>query len=1062
MIKVITLPASQGKTTWVVNRVTNAGAGLKSQPRVVLPSQLQVMDFNTRLAKAGGVMGVKVSTIIDLANEILELGGIYPLILSENLQIKVLRAVLEGLDLTYYRAIKSKPGFVRSCLNIIRELKAGGITPDEFFSAAERSLVGPRLIELGLIYSAYQNLLRENGWEDRAGSIWMAAGILAERPDLCSGWDEIYLDGFDDLSPIQLQLINRLAERLEGFYLTLTGSLDEDRRGLAHKRFLRLRELLEKLKIEELYIEPYVGEHPAGPGTLLEDRLFRGKFQPLAEIPGEIRLAAVPDREAEVRAAFHWIRKKILAGGIQLDESAILVRNLEPYRGLITRIAGEYNIPVRIRGGLPLSENPLIAGILKLAKLISQGKDGLVWYEVLSIWRSPYLNWLVIHDQLQCEYNRASQIEDTKRLEEVARWGRVIQGFSQWEEAFLALTNIKTQEEGGDADRQQRDLGLPEGSQAELLWKKFSRFVDLLTPPEGLNSRENIVTWFETLLGGFDPDNPLPGGLGLVGEIQASQGFVFERDWQALAALARIFRDQVEAERLLNSLPVDFPRFCNELEEIINQSSYQPQEWEDKAVFCAGVAEARGLIFQAVAVLGMAEGEFPGTIKEDPFIRDVERALLQKDFNLPLNLSVDSAEGEYFYEALTRSTHNLLLTRPRIADNGAVWQASPYWEEVIRITGAVPDYSTTRTVIAPDQAATQAELLQSICARGIIPSIGDVEANEELLSHLNNLDRARSILQERISPDENAPRIYDGDLQNRRESIRMRYPEDHVWSASRLENYQSCPFSYFIGKVLKLEKPEIPEEGLNPRQLGNIYHRILEGLYQEVGADYSVEDLLAKLPRAADNVFCDAPREEGFRETSWWKHSQREILEKLELNLIILEQIEPEFRFFAAEQRFGMRMEEEPPFLVDVKDKGKYLLHGLIDRVDLNKRGEVRIVDYKTSGKEGFDARNVREGKKLQLPLYALAAQEGLKLGKVREGFYFHLLPAEPSNFKMSTYKDGSMRGTGAAMDRAAENGWMAVSSIKDGRFVPQPPDQGCPDYCPAVDFCWQYKPGKW
>jgi RecB family exonuclease len=175
-----------------------------------------------------------------------------------------------------------------------------------------------------------------------------------------------------------------------------------------------------------------------------------------------------------------------------------------------------------------------------------------------------------------------------------------------------------------------------------------------------------------------------------------------------------------------------------------------------------------------------------------------------------------------------------------------------------------------------------------------------------------------------------------------------------------------------------------------------------------------------------------------------------------------LEGIDPEYRFFAAEQRFGLPPGEKEPLCVEVPDQGFFRLRGFIDRVDINRQGAIRIVDYNTSGTAGFDNRAVKEGKKLQLPLYALAAQERLGLGTVKEGFYFHLLAAQPSTFKLSSYREGSSRGPEVAMNRAAEVGWQALSSIKEGDFFPQPPDNGCPDYCPAVDFCWHYRPRRW
>jgi ATP-dependent helicase/DNAse subunit B len=1061
-IKLVTLPASKGKTTWIVNQARKAAFELKTQPRIVLPSRQQVLDMETRLAKAGGVMGVEVGTIVDLASEVLDLGGVYPLLLSENVQNKILRSVLEELDLKYYQAISTKPGFIRSCLGIIRELKAGGISPKEFLDAAGHSQKGPRLIELGLIYSAYQEKLRNKGWADRAGLTWLAAEILGERPELCGDWDSVFLDGFDDLSPMQLQLISSLAERIEDFYLTLTGSTGSGRRELVHKRFIRLREMLMQGNVEDLQVEPVEEIGPAGPASLLEKRLFDNKDQGIGEIQGEIILAAVPDREAEVRTALRWIRYKILEEKIPLAETAILARNLEPYRGLISRIASEYKIPVRLQGGLPLAENPLIAVIIKLAKLIAEGKDGLVWYEVLSIWRSPYLNWSHITDRSETDYSRISHLADTKQLEEAACWGRVIQGYSHWEHTFQSLIEIQEEKQDQDHEGEGISVDLPRGKQAERLWEKFSNFIDLLTPPAELTSRESTIAWFESLLGGVEPDDPLPEGLGVVGEILAGPGDIAERDWKALAELNDIFKEMIKAERLLNSLPVTFSQFSNELEEIINQSSYQPQDWQENAILCAGCTEARGLIFQAAAVLGLAEGEFPGTIKEDPFIRDEERILLREGFNLPLRLSLDSAEGEYFYEALTRSTKYLMITRPRIADNGAAWQPSPYWEEVQRITQLDATVYTTRTIIPPRLAANLAELLQNSSWGGRIPTALKEQADERILARVQNLERSKEIILERSTREAHGSSLYDGNLKNREEVISDKYPVDHIWSASRLENYQTCPFNYFIGYVLGLEKPELPEEGLDSRQLGNIYHHILERLYQQVGKDYSVEDLLAGLHEAAELVFIDAPKKEGFRETAWWEHTQREILENVKLTLIQLEAIEPDYRFHAAEQRFGIGPDEEEPLVVEIPNKGVFQLRGFIDRVDINRQGEIRIVDYKTSGAFGFDNRAVREGKKLQLPLYALAAQERLNLGPVKDGFYFHLLAATPSSFKLSSYKEGPSRGPELAMKRAAEIGWQTVSAIKDGYFPPKPPDQGCPDYCPAVDFCWHYRPRRW
>ena len=132
-----------------------------------------------------------------------------------------------------------------------------------------------------------------------------------------------------------------------------------------------------------------------------------------------------------------------------------------------------------------------------------------------------------------------------------------------------------------------------------------------------------------------------------------------------------------------------------------------------------------------------------------------------------------------------------------------------------------------------------------------------------------------------------------------------------------------------------------------------------------------------------------------------------------------------------------------------------FRLHGFIDRVDRAPNGDLRVIDYKTAGPAAFTVKAVVEGKKLQLPLYALAVEQGLGLGQVVDGFYFHVQQAETSKFTLSGFEGGPE----AAIEAARTHAWTAVRGARAGQFVPQPPDGGCPDYCPAAGFCWRYRP---
>ncbi|MFO7743608.1 MAG: PD-(D/E)XK nuclease family protein, partial [Anaerolineae bacterium] len=414
---------------------------------------------------------------------------------------------------------------------------------------------------------------------------------------------------------------------------------------------------------------------------------------------------------------------------------------------------------------------------------------------------------------------------------------------------------------------------------------------------------------------------------------------------------------------------------------------------------------------------------------------------------------------EYFYETVTRPREALLLTRPRIADNGAPWQASPYWEEVRRLLEVTPQRLTSRSRPAPGEAASWPELMETL-APSPEASGAWVWASERRPARCAAIEHARAMVAQRIQADPDDAGPHDGGLARWQSTFSRAFGSDHVWSASRLETYRACPFFFFIGRVLDLERREPPREGLDARQLGNIYHHILEELYRSVGVDADLASLREALPRVAEEVLDAAPREEGFRVTAWWQQTRREIAENVARSVEALESLDDSFGFYRAEQTFGIAGEPGPPLVIQDRAAGDRLqLHGYIDRIDRADGAgtpAMRVIDYKTAGPYAYTARALEEGKKLQLPLYAMAAEQALELGNVVDGFYWHVEHAEPSSFTLA--KSGPQ----AAMMTAVEHAWAAVRGARQGHFVPRAPDDGCPGYCPAAAFCWRYEPGRW
>jgi len=307
--------------------------------------------------------------------------------------------------------------------------------------------------------------------------------------------------------------------------------------------------------------------------------------------------------------------------------------------------------------------------------------------------------------------------------------------------------------------------------------------------------------------------------------------------------------------------------------------------------------------------------------------------------------------------------------------------------------------------------------------------------------------RGVAVLRARLAAQASGP--HEGELPELAPLIAARFPPDKSWSASRLEAYGTCGFYFYVAHALKLEPRAEPEGGYDVRVLGSMYHAILERLYRDAADPTDLDGLLSRLPEVARAVFATAPADYGFRPTALWNQQQAELFRILRETVTALADKSEGWtpRYF--EQKFGFGS----PALVVHTPEGEVRLHGYIDRIDVDAEGRLRVVDYKASGMP-IAADDLKDGYRLQLPLYALAARDALNLGEVAGGFYWHIGRAKESSLKLEKFEGG----VSGALETAKQHLAAHVAGIHAGRFQPEPPEGGCPSYCPATRFCWRYK----
>jgi ATP-dependent helicase/nuclease subunit B len=949
---------------------------------------------------------------------------------------------IEGLGLS-----DLPPGAWPALWATVRDLKDAGVDPKVALRAVGEGLFEPeetaKLQALFLLYAALQEggrALHVGSGDDLASAVipWTRSSLFLSR------LRRVCYYGFYDLTQVQLSLFESVAACAP---VTLYFPLE------AGPAFEFARRFFERhVHAKSPSSEPVIG---ASSGNAHATRSWQE--------PAHVRIMNAVGPDDELTLVCKEILTLVETHQYRFEELGVVARTLEPYQGIVRRIFDEHRIPFVSPASSPVLQEPAAKVLLQLARLPVTGFYRAVVLDVLT---SPFY---------RVGRHNTEGVEPRPDLWQLAASSLgITKGEEQWQKLSSA-GQVETwvgEPHEPDAERIEGTGTVQvETSQLRVLWRLVS---DLIRDCRTLPTQGSMAELTEAYLKLAVDHLELPGLVSDEGEGETGPG--------RLAAIGSVVRSVLAQLRQLDRLgdTVTWDEWARTFAQALERARLPIEDSHHAGVQVLDAMTARGLPFRALFLLGLNEKVFPRFIREDAFLRDRHRRVLDATLGYKIDEKLTGYDEEHLLFALLcrAARPRLYLLYQRADADGRPLAKSPYLEELQRV-GAVHGRETelslprrlsaklTLPLLAPP-LLTREELALGQILRGRDPSAVLEATGGEAGLFRHGLEALRQ-----MEDETRAVGAYDG-LVGRL---------DHYWenlavrglAPTPLEQYARCPFQYFSAQVLKLApvRQELMED-LPAQALGALCHAVLRSCYERlVSAGWPQGELPPAVVQdhlrfAAKEVFAAFAAERGVPYALTWQLAQEAILK------LVTAAVEADRQDFHASGFHPVGFEVDTEGVLARGPSRPLKVRGRLDRVDRRETPPAfRVVDYKY--RQGREMKSqdrdllvsAIRGFRLQPPLYSLLTMPGgrsagstppLDSARPEQVEFVFLAPNwDPviarTEFKASAWHNAVGRSL-------AETVQTLVGGVEAGQYVILP--DGYCDYCEFAAACRRYHGPTW
>jgi ATP-dependent helicase/nuclease subunit B len=523
--------------------------------------------------------------------------------------------------------------------------------------------------------------------------------------------------------------------------------------------------------------------------------------------------------------------------------------------------------------------------------------------------------------------------------------------------------------------------------------------------------------------------------------------------------------------------------FSHTFQHWLERSTVSQDRRNVDGVLVLNAAAARGVPCRALFVLGMNEGVFPRTIREDAFLRDRDREFLERDLGHKVSQKLAAFDEEkLLFNLLVNGAREwLYCSFQRADDSGRVLAPSWYLTELKRALGAA---ACPHEVTVPRSISDKATIAIFAAENFLLP--------EELAVRLSLTGEDPTALIEAggLAPvlykagrkavgrlDHSTERLHEFDGMVGPLADHWRVFSERGISPTSLETYASCPFQFFARHVLRLERLDLPEESSGPTaaEFGELGHAILGAYYRYlIDTGYFDNkarriDIEATLHVVAQRAFAEYEGNHPVGYPLAWEYT-KETLAQLLKQVIIADLEEISHSGYVPS---GLEVDRKEALSADWPEPLRGMeIHGRMDRVDHNPADHrLRVIDYKfkfstqPTGQDKDLYRSALRGRKLQPPFYYLLGQRAAgdqdrgAQAQVEAKFYY-IAPRwrDGPLVRAGFGADGLSGQLGAEIKRPIG---ALVRGIRDGQFFIQR-GAAC-SHCEVAEICRKnHPPSLW